>query len=163
MILCINCGNKEIHQFVFIKDWYICKCCDSKDGDKVIEVDELISESVLLLNQKGFETIHSCEGHHTGNNQSNFSGSVGYLTIVDDGKVLNDLESIPDEIGNFIISSEISTGPKNISELNNIITKIVIRFNYNNNKIIENNYRFFEEKIKFFEELTNIIRLIERK
>lgn len=161
MIACLNCGNTEFQNFVFIENGYLCKCCSGNDSTKVVELDELISETIILLNQKGFETIHSCEGHFTGKRNTQFSGNLGYLTILDDGNVLDDLKSIPDTIDNFNIMVEVTNGPKSVLDWQ-MVTKVVIRFDYISEDKILNNYDFIIKKANFFEKLVNIILPIER-
>lgn len=162
MIACLKCGNIELRNFVFIENGYLCKCCSGNDSIDVVELDELISETIILLNQKGFETIHSCEGHFTGKRNTQFSGNLGYLTILDDGKVLNDLKSIPDTIDDFNIMVEVVNGPKSALDWQ-MVSKVVIRFDYISKDVILNNYDFTIKKANFFDKLVNILLPIERE
>lgn len=157
MYICIGCGNAHQKLMEFAKfSEPVCKCC----GKELITVDEGIARIIVFLNQKGLETLHSCEGHYCGEGNFNFEGNVGYISFHNKN---NDLEKIladiPDEIDDYTFSYELSVGPRSF-ENREFIPKFILRWEYKNDKIIDSNYNFMINKIKMLEKLDTIFKNI---
>lgn len=63
MHVCMDCYEYYDHKFLKrdVQDMYVCPKT-SCSGD-VVEIDELIAPTIILLNQKGYITKYCCSGH----------------------------------------------------------------------------------------------------
>lgn len=179
--VCLECGESRPD---YIKragsNLHICKSCSvltTKDKEgKIVEaiyLDDMVVESVILLNQNGFKTIHSCEGHYLGKlDTPEFIGYPAYISIeVKELKKIpsqeelaeafifqpdiNTLpnkfrlltEAIPDKIDDFSCLYEITTGPRNFED-RTPVQKIVLRIEPSPELEIANQLDFAEKKLK---------------
>lgn len=76
VFVCLNC-NKIIQEY----SWdYITKhndrryCCDC--NNEIFKVDDLFTDIIIKLNNKGYKTVFCCSGHYYDNNS--------YITFEDD-------------------------------------------------------------------------------
>ena len=165
MKVCLCCGNKNPYKTELINDYRI-NCAATEEcvtiGSEFIEVDELLADILVLLNQSGLKTIHSCEGHYFGGNNLKFFGKEGYITFEQDydDQVWDKLKDIiPDEIGDFIFTCENLKGPRDILDLT-IINKCVIRWVLNENVILSHAFDYHKRKLKL---LTEVYKLLNTK
>lgn len=155
MYLCIKCGNTHTQMINFnvMAGEPVCKCCNQE----VIEVDEGLSRIILCLNKNGLETLHSCEGHFVGDDNTAFSGNTGYISIFDpENNVSEKLSEIPDNIGNFVFIYEDVQGPRSFHD-RTFINKFVLRWDYKPPFEFIKKYDYMMDKIKMLQLLDEII------
>lgn len=156
MNVCLKCSTKgqvgirlEEHDFEVC-----CKNCRVR----LVELDDNIADIILLLNDKSFKTIHSCEGHLYVNDKLNIpnrSTAEGYITIEDDGTCEKKLSFIPDTIGNYKLTYELCSGPRSF-ENRTIVNKFVLRFVRDDFRTIDF-WSFQLEKVKMFDALERLL------
>jgi hypothetical protein len=165
MNVCLHCRIKGI-PVGYSNDIQYCKIC----GNESIELDDNIADLIMILNNKGYKTIHSCEGHFYSNGENSYLNG-GYLTIEDLNKDIEEVLSfLPDTIGNFELYYEIILGPRSIID-RTIINKFVLRFKHvvfdpggiigveDRRRLTENDFWIFQkEKVDFYKEFIKIIK-----
>lgn len=69
--LCLNCYEilekaKHLRYIPYknkVGGYYICPKCQGE----IVEIDDFILPTIILLNQKGYKTLHCCSGHSNEN------------------------------------------------------------------------------------------------
>lgn len=165
MDVCLHCGIKGI-PVGYSNNIPYCKIC----GNESIELDDNIANLIMIINSKGYKTIHSCEGHFYSNGKNSYLNS-GYLTFEDPSKDIEEVLSfLPDTIGNFELYYEMVSGPRSIIDLE-IINKFVLRFRHvvfdpggivgveDRKFLTEDDFWIYQkEKVDFYKEIGKIIK-----
>ena len=172
MKVCLCCGNVETKNFRVLEhsngEMLLCvaekECTKTEDGEiisSVVEIDDMLVDTIRVLRQNNFETLFCCQGHYLGYGGT-FVGDKGYISFrinqedKDDFKKYDNLiKAIPNNIGNFEMSYEFVTGPlgPDILSRNIIIDKLVIRFELPKSVEILTQLDFLEQNIQLHKKL----------
>ncbi len=121
MYACLNCYKMSSHLNDCNKD--NCQC-------NIIELDELIAPTIIMLNQKGYKTKYCCSGHY-------YNSSTTYINFD------SNIERFSEIPSGFEYDQDV-VNSKQVFKAGNTIRK-----HYNQNKYIEK----YNEVIKSNKEL----------
>ena len=127
MNICLKCNGKGLSNIRLPEHNH--ELCCRKCKEPVIDVDDNLANIILFLNNKGFKTLHCCEGHLYINDHIGYGPSIheGYISIEDDGTVEERLKFLPDSIKKFNLNYELCTGPRSFED-KTIVNKFILRF-----------------------------------
>ena len=101
---CLNCYKQYDERYVMsqpTKGWQYYGCKTLECSSKIVKLDDLIADSILLLNKKGYTTGYCCSGHAV-------RGTSKFQVLFDFGTQLNNnvrkllkLYKLPKEFGVF--------------------------------------------------------------
>lgn len=176
MKMCLCCGNVETKNFRVLEhsngEMLLCvaekECTQVENGElisSVVDIDDMLVDTIRVLRQNNFETLFCCQGHYLGTDGT-FAGECGYISFKIDQNDKEDfkkyqmlIDNIPDMIDNFIMSYEIVSGPLGPDMLSRaiIIDKLVIRFELAKNVEILTQLDFLEQNIQLHKKLFCLI------
>ena len=173
MEMCLCCGTTATRHFRSFEhangEMILCvaekECTKIEDGEyisSVVDIDEMLVDTIRVLRQNNFKTLFCCQGHYYGGNGGLFEGNEGYISFEIEEKNKEDfkkydalIKSIPNNIGNFKMEYEIVKGPRGpgILDRNILIEKLVLRFNFNKNVEILTHLDFLEQNLNMHKQL----------
>ena len=178
MKVCLSCGNYD-RKFIKmvpgnikgneIENIYYCKHpdCNHLGNSIMIEIDNLLVDTIVLLRKYNFETGHCCEGHWLSNsNKVSKSGYISFHVETYNGILYGQpnevydklIKIIPDKIGIYNLLYEEVYGPRNAFDPV-MIKKIVFRFEVEDKDYIyENLLEFEKHKMELWVEFYNILK-----
>lgn len=176
MKMCLCCGNVETKNFRVLEhsndEMILCiaekECIIIEDGkpiSSVVEIDDMLVDTIRVLRQNNFETLFCCQGHYLGYGGT-FTGDIGYISFKIDQNDKEDfkkyqllIDNIPDMIDNFVMSYEIVSGPLGPDMLSRsiIVDKLIIRFELAKNVEILTQLDFLEQNIQLHKKLFCLI------
>ncbi len=149
MKICLCCGNTDPRKFVTMvnksDETQICMANPAcVENVKIEDIDEMLVDTIRVLNLNGYKTIHSCQGHHLGpGDGGTFYGPEGYISFEVDQENKEDfkkykmlIESIPNKIDAFNMKYEIVKGPRSAEDRFTLSEKLVIRFEMDKAEIL---------------------------
>lgn len=181
MEMCLCCGTTATRHFRFLDhengQMILCiadkKCTKIEDDEyisSVVDIDEMLVDTIRVLRQNNFNTLFCCQGHYYGNGGL-FEGNEGYISFEIDENNKEDfkkydtlIKSIPNNIGNFEMEYEIVKGPRGpgILDRNILIEKLVIRFKFDKNIEILTQLDFLEQNLNMHKKLfSRILDMLE--
>lgn len=178
--MCMCCGNTDPQKFktVTLKniEVEVCeaepKCCNKNQFNNIEEIDEMIADSIRVLIQNGYKTLHCCQGHYLGTGGI-FRGPGGYISFEVNQNDENDfkkyqalIDCIPDKIDEFNMNYFIFHGPKGPykHERNILVEKLVIRFKLPKGTEVLTQLDFLEQNLALHKKLLcHILNIIEEQ
>lgn len=176
MEMCLCCGNVDPRKFRIMDhsngQMLLCvaekRCITIENGEpisNVVDIDEMLVDTIRVLNNNNFKTLFCCQGHYYGNGGL-FVGDKGYISFEINQEDKEDfkkyqllIDNIPDKINDFVMSYEIVVGPRGPSLLDRcvMVEKLVIRFELCVNVELLTQLDFLEQNIKLHKKLFCLI------
>jgi hypothetical protein len=93
-LMCTGCYKQTDYYFIALNEKYHaytvgnCKKC----GENVAEVDDMIIDTIILLNKKGYKTKFCCSGHLNENHFGTYIMFINRPDILPEGFYPTDME-----------------------------------------------------------------------
>ena len=124
MYYCKQCGSVYSSEYRHIKSYFcdelfieVRNCVNASCCGSVVEIDDAIIHTIILMNNKGYDTLHYCSGHYSENygdlcvHINNYNNS--YDIILNKKKLFTSLgfaiEELDEERNTFCIRKSFET------------------------------------------------------